>query len=242
MHFLPSRSSSLILCITFPFILLLLFLLQCIVLDVNARPLLPSTHASGGPGPMEQQIEQQAGPPRGPSRGRSAPVYLKREYHEAGTNKLLIRPTNAPVQKDQPEQWTLYILSKSFRAERRKNGGLLASENWKIDPVDTRSSVLGDLHFSSYDQMTSMTTALSQITNIRTLQEKLNNRSIKNNLEFIQGIVDYLVLKQTEIFGHEQGDIAGGGSSAQLAEVQKELRDLCKKMKEFGFDGLFPQN
>ncbi|KAJ3994992.1 hypothetical protein F5050DRAFT_1809089 [Lentinula boryana] len=240
MHFLPSRSSSLSLCTTFPFILLLLFLLQCIVLDVNARPLFASSYASGGPGPIGQQAEHIPG---GPIRVRSASVYLKREYHKAGTNELLGRGSNAPVEKDQPEQWTLYILSERFRAGRQKNGVLLASEKWKIDPIDISSSVLGDLHFSSFDQMARMTTVLSEITKIRTLQEKLgDNRSIKNNLEFIQGIVDYLVLKETEIFGHEQGGIAGGGSSTQLAEVQKELEKLCNEMKELGFDGLFPQN
>ncbi|KAJ3802065.1 hypothetical protein GGU11DRAFT_741057 [Lentinula aff. detonsa] len=154
--------------------------------------------------------------------------YLDRKV---GSGKRL--PLKNPVSRDRPEEWTLYLTSTGFRAEK-KEGTLIALKESEIPTLMYKKQtcrLTPSLQFTKLEQLQQ---AQKILRDIPQLQEKLGaDVHFENNLDYIQGIAQYLTKLPLEL---EQSE------KHVLSEVPLQLEELIAKMKGHGLDGSFPSD
>ncbi|KAJ3989595.1 hypothetical protein F5890DRAFT_1484643 [Lentinula detonsa] len=170
---------------------------------------------------LERRVESGTTPTRASYRW-----YLCRNI---GPNQKL--SLKAPVLRNRPEEWTLYLTSTGFRAEV-KEGKLIALGELDITSLIHKRPYLQlepSLQFNDQKQLQETQNILRDIPQ---LQEKLGaDVHFKNNLDYIQGIAQYLTKLPLE-----------GSEEHVLSEVPLRLEELIAKMKGHGFDGSFPSD
>ncbi|KAJ3788677.1 hypothetical protein GGU10DRAFT_345422 [Lentinula aff. detonsa] len=150
--------------------------------------------------------------------------YLDRKV---GSGKRL--PLKNPVSRNRPEEWTLYLTSTGFRAEK-KEGTLIALKESEIPTLMYKKQtcrLTPSLQFTKLEQLQE---AQKILRDIPQLQKKLGaDVHFENNLDYIQGIAQYLTKLPLE-----------RSEEHVLSTVPPRLEELIAKMKGHGFDGSFP--
>ncbi|KAJ3739550.1 hypothetical protein DFH05DRAFT_1513801 [Lentinula detonsa] len=161
--------------------------------------------------------------------GYRNPMWYLDRRAERMTNPRL--PLKTSISKYRPEEWTLYLTSTGFRAEK-KEGTLIALPESEIRTLMYRTKgcqLEPSLHFTELEQLIEVQNILRDIPR---LQKELGpDVHFEDNLDYILGIAQYLTKVPL-----------GQSKEHVLLEVPLQLKELTTEMKKYGLDGSFPSD